>query len=218
MLIALWLELWLDKEDILSRYLSTAYFGNDVYGLRAAARYYFDVEPQALRVEQAAMLAGMVKAPSRLNPTADPEAAAMRMRLVLAAMADIGAIEAERAAALPLPRPIRRSARPVPTGTYFADWVFPQARAQADRAAGSRTVRTTLESDLQRHAVNAVGRAGLGGAQVALVAMRPDGRVVAMVGGRNYSRSPYQSRDAWRAVSPVPPSSCSFTWLLSAPA
>ena len=137
------------------------------------------------------MLAGMVKAPSRLNPTADPEAAAMRMRLVLAAMADIGAIEVERAATLPPPRAIRRSARPVPTGTYFADWVFPQARAQADRAAGSRTVRTTLEADLQRHAVNAVGRAGLGGAQVALVAMRPDGRVVAMVGGRNYSRSPY---------------------------
>ena len=191
MLIALWLELWLSKEDILSRYLSTAYFGNDVYGLRAAARYYFDVEPQALRVEQAAMLAGMVKAPSRLNPTADPEAAAMRMRQVLTAMADIGAIEAERAAALPRPRPIRRGARTVPTGTYFADWIFPQARAQADRAAVNRTVRTTLEADLQRHAVNTVGRAGLGGAQVALVAMRPDGRVVAMVGGRNYRRSPY---------------------------
>ena len=67
--IALWLEVWLSKDDILSRYLSNVYFGDNVYGLRAAARRYFDSEPEELTVAQAAMLAGIVNAPSRLAPT-----------------------------------------------------------------------------------------------------------------------------------------------------
>jgi penicillin-binding protein 1A len=80
----------------------------------------------------------------------------------------------------------------VPTGTYFADWVLPLARErEADEAYGAQTVQTTLESNLQKLALQTVRQAGLGGAQVALVAMRPDGRVVAMVGGRDYARSPF---------------------------
>jgi penicillin-binding protein 1A len=79
----------------------------------------------------------------------------------------------------------------VPTGTYFADWVFPDARAFAQAGYGEQRIVTTLEDDLQRLAVNAVRSAGLGGAQVALVAMRPDGRVVAMIGGKSYKSSPF---------------------------
>jgi len=129
-LIALWLEAFLSKEEILSRYLSNVYFGDNVYGLRAAARHYFNVAPEDLTLAQAAMLAGVVNAPSRLAPTDNLTAARERARLVLRAMREIGYIdEAELAAARPAR--VRRGPRDdVPTGTYFADWVLPQA---ADR-------------------------------------------------------------------------------------
>jgi len=190
-LIALWLEAWLTKEEILSRYLSNVYFGDNVYGLRAAAHHYFDVEPEELTLAQATMLAGVVNAPSRLAPTEHLEAARARARLVLRTMVEAGYLtEAERAAARPAR--VRRGDRDeVPTGTYFADWVLPQASELSDEGYGQRLIRTTLEGDMQRAAVRTIRRAGLGRAQVALVAMRLDGRVVAMVGGKDYARSPF---------------------------
>src|SRR5205814_8674436 len=96
-IIAFWLEAWLTKDEILSRYLSSVYFGDGVYGLRAASRHYFDREPERLTLAQSAMLAGMVQAPSRLAPTQHLAAAQGRGPLVLAAMADTGAISAGRA-------------------------------------------------------------------------------------------------------------------------
>ncbi len=83
----------------------------------------------------------------------------------------------------------------VPTGTYFADWVTPSAQKAFEADFGEVKVTTTLDRDLQRLAVRAVGRAPLGKAQAALVAMRPDGRVVAMVGGKNYAELAVQPRD-----------------------
>src|SRR5688500_7967919 len=97
MLIAFWIELWLTKEDILSRYLSNVYFGDNVYGLRAAAHHYFSKEPEDLTVGQAAMLAGLVKAPSRLAPTDNLKGARDRAKLVVAAMVETGAIDEEEA-------------------------------------------------------------------------------------------------------------------------
>ncbi|MEA3042621.1 MAG: penicillin-binding protein [Sphingomonadales bacterium] len=190
-LIALWLEAWLSKEEILSRYLSNVYFGDNVYGLRAAARHYFNVAPEQLTLAQSAMLAGVVNAPSRLAPTTNFDGARDRARLVLGAMREIGYInDAELAAATPAR--VRRGPRDdVPTGTYFADWVLPQAAELTDDGYGQRLVQTTLEGDLQRLAVRAIRRAGLGRAQAALVAMRLDGRVVAMVGGKDYAQSPF---------------------------
>jgi len=190
LLIAFWLEAWLSKDEILSRYLSSIYFGDGVYGLRAASRHYFSREPERLTRAQAAMLAGMVKAPSRLAPTRDLEAAQKRSRLVIAAMVDTGKLDKRRAARF---RPARLavSGRKLPTGTYFADWVSAQAQDAFEADYGEIPVRTTLEADLQKIAVRAIGRAGLGDAQAALVAMRPDGRVVAMVGGRSYGDSPF---------------------------
>jgi len=190
-LIALWLEAWLSKEEILSRYLSNVYFGDNVYGLRAAARHYFSVEPERLTLAQAAMLAGVVNAPTRLAPTTNLEAARARARLVLQAMREVGYID-DRQLAAAQPARVRRGRRDdVPTGTYFADWVLPQAAELTDEGYGQRLVQTTLEGDLQRLAVRAVRRAGLGRAQAALVAMRLDGRVVAMVGGKDYAQSPF---------------------------
>ncbi|HEV2594820.1 MAG TPA: transglycosylase domain-containing protein [Sphingomicrobium sp.] len=189
-IIAFWLEAWLTKQQILSRYLSSVYFGDGVYGLRAAAHHYFHREPQNLSLGQSAMLAGMVQAPSRLAPTEHLEAAQRRSRLVLRAMAETGAISASRASSTPLARPVAQEAK-LPAGTYFADWVAPSAAQAFEAEFGKVTVPTTLVANFQRLAQRAIARAPIGDAQAALVAMRPDGRVVAMVGGKNYGESPF---------------------------
>jgi penicillin-binding protein 1A len=189
-IIAFWLEAWLSKQEILSRYLSSVYFGDGVYGLRAASHHYFHRDPEKLTLAQSAMLAGLVQAPSRLAPTSHLAAAQKRSRLVLRAMADTGAISPSRATATPAARPVPQEAK-LPAGTYFADWVAPSAAAAFESDFGRVEVRTTLDRNLQRLAERAVSRAAIGDAQAGLVAMRPDGRVVAMVGGRRYADSPF---------------------------
>ena len=188
-IIAFWLEAWLSKQEILSRYLSSVYFGDGVYGLRAAAHHYFNRDPENLSLAQSAMLAGMVQAPSRLAPTHNLAGAQQRSRLVLQAMADTGAISGARARSVTPARPVVRSSS-VPTGSYFADWVTPSAQQAQEPDFGEVKVRTTLDWRLQRLAERVLARAPAG-AQAALVAMRPDGRVVAMVGGRSYAQSPF---------------------------
>lgn len=190
MLIAFWLEAWLTKDEILERYLSNAYFGDNVYGLRAASLHYFYRQPERLTVPQAAMLAGLVQAPSRLNPVRHYARAEKRMRLVLNAMAEVGYISPAEARA-PSPRLDVRDARSVPAGTYFADWALPEARALAQGGYAKQTIKTTLDSRLQDIARQVTRAAPLGGAQVALVAMRPNGEVVAMIGGTDYGKTPF---------------------------
>lgn len=191
MLIAFWLEAWLTKDEILSRYLSNAYFGDNQYGLRAASLHYFYRQPENLRPEQAAMLAGLLKAPSRLAPTRNYDLATDRMRLVLGAMAEEGYITPTRAASSSPPRLDVRSRNTLPTGTYFADWALPLARQDSESGYAKQTLTTTLDARLQSVASRVISRAPLGNAQVALVAMRPSGEVVAMVGGKDYARSPF---------------------------
>lgn len=188
MLLAFWLEVQLSKEEILQRYLSSAYFGDNVYGLRAAARHYFARDPEQLTVSQAALLAGLVKAPSRLAPTRDLKAARERGALVLDAMADSGMIDAAERARLEPPARISVDDGAAPDGSYFADWVYSSLPDDPDEP--QRQIPTTLVSDLQAKAERAVRRVPAG-AQVALVAMTPDGRVVAMVGGRDHERSKF---------------------------
>jgi len=188
-IIAFWLEAWLSKQEILSRYLSSVYFGDGVYGLRAAAHHYFNRNPENLSLAQSAMLAGMVQAPSRLAPTHNLAGAQKRSQLVIRAMADTGAISRSRARAFHAARPVVRTSS-IPTGSYFADWVTPSAQQAQDPDFGEVKVKTTLDWTLQRIAQRAVAQAPAG-AQAALVAMRPDGRVVAMVGGRSYAQSPF---------------------------
>jgi penicillin-binding protein 1A len=194
-LIALWLEARLDKDEILSRYLSSIYLGDGVYGLRAAARHYFDTTPEELDLGQAAMLAGMIKAPSTLAPTSNLKGARERAKLVLAAMVDAGAITAGDARKV-RPARLRSGRADLPVGTYFADWVSPQAKAKMDAAYGEVPVQTTLDPRLQSlaerivdDAVRRGAREGVG--QAAMVAMRTNGEVVAMAGGRDYASSAF---------------------------
>jgi penicillin-binding protein 1A len=191
LVIALWLEVWLSKEEILSRYLSNVYFGDNVYGLRAAARHYFDTTPERLTVPQAAMLAAVVNAPSRLAPTRNLSGAQARSRLVMRAMADAGFISENRLRGLQLATVRRRPPSAIPTGTYFADWILPAVPDSDEPSYVGREVQSTLDRRLQRIAVQTIREARIGGAEAALVAMRPDGRVVAMLGGRDYARSPF---------------------------
>jgi penicillin-binding protein 1A len=190
-MIAFWIEGWLTKDEILERYLSNAYFGDNQYGLRAASLHYFYRKPENLKPEQAAMLAGLLQAPSRYNPTKHYDRAKARMDLVVGAMVDVGYMSQAEADRLPAPQLDVRARNDLPTGTYFADWALPLAREQMEPGYEKLVVETTLDAQLQALANRVVGRAGLGEAQVGLVAMRPSGEVVAMVGGRSYAQSPF---------------------------
>ncbi len=191
MLIAFWLEARLTKDEILERYLSNVYFGDNVYGLRAASLHYFYRQPERLTLSQAAMLAGLVQAPSRLAPTKNPERAAKRARLVLKAMVANKVITQAKADATPVARLDVRVRETLPTGTYFADWALPQARLLTESGYADVRMTTTLDARLQNIARKVVARSGVGSAQIALVAMRPNGEVVAMVGGKSYKDSAF---------------------------
>jgi penicillin-binding protein 1A len=158
--------------------------------LRAAAKHYFNKDPEQLTLAQSAMLAGVVQAPSRLAPTRNLKLAQKRAQRVMDVMAETGVISETRSHSVVPARPVARASK-VPTGTYFADWVAPTAQKAFEADFGEVRVRTTLDADLQRIAVRAINNAQIGDAQAAIVAMRPDGRVVAMLGGRSYKTSPF---------------------------
>jgi penicillin-binding protein 1A len=190
-MIAFWLEAWLTKDEILSRYLSNVYFGDNAYGIAAASQHYFSRKPQDLNTAQAAMLAGLVKAPSRLAPTGNLKGARARQAVVVSTMKAAGFLTPAEAEAVQPARLRVAKGDDLPSGTYFADWVLPAARDRAGGVGTDLRVTTTLESRVQRAAERAVRRAGLRQTQVALVAMHPDGRVIAMIGGKNYKDSPF---------------------------
>jgi penicillin-binding protein 1A len=196
-LYTLWIEARFDKEEIIEIYLNRVYLGSGAYGVDAAARRYFAKAASDLSLAEAAMLAGLIRAPSRYAPTRDLELAQARAAVVLDSMAEVGSItpaDARAAKAAPA-RPAAPRTRA--NNGYFADWVVAESRLYADAEQPSLAVRTTLDQELQRAAEGAVQAAfgdasGAAGAeQVALVAMSPDGRVRAMLGGRGYATSQF---------------------------
>ena len=198
-ILALWMERKLGKEEILSRYLNTAYFGAGVYGVDAAAKRYFGKTAKELSLSEAAMLAGLVRAPSALAPTRHLEEARQRSALVLKAMVETGAISREQAeAARRQPVSLRVPPDNPPGTNYFVDVLGGDMKHLVDSAASTDlTVRSTLDLDLQGIAegviarrLKAEGRAKKVG-QAALVAMAPDGAILAMVGGRDYDESQF---------------------------
>jgi penicillin-binding protein 1A len=148
-LIAVYLEARLTKDEILSRYLSSVYFGDGAFGLRAAARHYFGKQPEQLSIGEAAMLAGLVKAPSRLAPTNNIEGARERMRVVLGAMVETKTITQAQADAVGEVSAVENPDK-LPTGSYFADWALPQARASIGARYGETVVKTTLDPACRR--------------------------------------------------------------------
>lgn len=198
-LLAFWLETRLSKDDILTRYLNSVYLGAGVYGMSAAARHFFDKELKDISLAEAALLAGVIQAPTRYNPIVNPDAAKRRAAVVLGAMVEAKAIDASTAElARSQAASIHMSKRTEPAASWFADWI---ARHEYPRMAGTTTrpmrLRTSIEPRLQAIAERVVrqnlDRDGtrLGASQAALVALRPDGAVVAMVGGRDYAESQF---------------------------
>lgn len=196
--IATWLQFHLTKDQILTSYLNNVYLGSGATGFPAAAKLYFNKKVDDLTLPEAAMLAGMINAPSQDDPLINLQAARNRAGTVLDAMVANGKLSAEDALAAKLhpatPGPVEIS--PPSTG-WFADWVYDQAAKAAPNVDGAIEVHTTLDVRMQDLAANIVKStlAAYGqekrATQAALVAMRPDGAVVAMVGGRNYGESKY---------------------------
>ena len=198
LLLALWLERNFTKGEILSIYLNRVYLGAGAYGVEMAARRYFAKSVARLSLAEAAMIAGLLKAPSRYAPTRNIERARGRARQVLAGMVDAGYLtQAEADAAARNPARVAPSRYTGAGGRYFADWVLDQVAGYAGPGAGDITVITTLDSGQQRVAEQAVARAlagegaKRGAGQAALVAMSPNGAVRAMVGGRDYATSQF---------------------------
>ncbi|WP_291859750.1 PBP1A family penicillin-binding protein [Bradyrhizobium sp.] len=197
-LLALWLESQLTKEDILLRYLNTAYFGAGAYGVDAAARRYFGKKAGELSLAESAMLAGLVRAPSQLAPTRNFGGAKERQETVLQTMVETKALtEAEAETARAQPVNLRTPPETPPGTNYFIDMVAGDVRRLLGSASGDLTLRTTLNLELQRLAEGVIERrfeaegAKKNVSQAALVALGRDGAVLAMVGGRNYEASQF---------------------------
>jgi len=192
LLLALWLEHRFTKRQILAIYLSRVYLGAGSFGVEAAARRYFAKPAGDLSLAEAAMLAGLLKAPSRYAPTRDLARARARAAQALAAMVEAGFITPARAAAAR--RHPARAVAAAGAGRYFADWVLDRIADYAGPGAGDVTVATTLDPTLQAAAERAL-RAALdrtpGVHQGALVALATDGAVRAMVGGRDWRESQF---------------------------
>jgi penicillin-binding protein 1A len=200
--LALWLEANLSKQEILKLYLDRAYMGGGVFGVTAAAQFYFNKNVRELTLAESAMLAGLYKAPTKYAPHINLPAARARANEVLTNMvqADLltegQVIGARRNPALA----VDRSQEQLPE--YFLDWALDEVKKLARRKPAMArdrivTVRTTLDPALQRQADQAVESVLRENAKLrdansaALVAMVPDGAVVAMVGGRSYGESQF---------------------------
>ncbi|MET4744286.1 transglycosylase domain-containing protein [Bradyrhizobium japonicum] len=195
--LAIWLERKHSKNEILELYLNRVYFGSGAYGVEAAAQKYFGKSAKDVTVAEAALLAGLVKSPSRLAPNRNPEGAEARAQIVLAAMADAKFItEAQAQASIGHPS---YNVKPAGAGTlnYVADWIGEVLDDLVGQIDESIKVETTIDPKLQSVAEAAIidelaaKSVKFNVSQGALVAMTPDGAVRAMVGGRNYSDSQY---------------------------
>ena len=195
--LAFRLEREFSKDEILTLYLNRVYLGAGSYGVDAAAKRYFAKSARNVGLPEAAVLAGLLKAPSRLSPARDPAAARRRAGLVLDSMVAAGFIAAADAArAKAAPARLIKQEKPPGTARYFNDWVREQVPAYAGRGAPALTVHTTLDPAMQRAAEAAVARglkdaSGRAVGEGALVALTQDGAVLAMVGGRDYGVSQF---------------------------
>ncbi|OJW24144.1 MAG: transpeptidase-transglycosylase [Rhodospirillales bacterium 69-11] len=195
-LLTLWLEHRFSKREILEIYLNRVYLGAGAWGVDAAARQYFGVSARHVSLWQAAVLAGLPRAPSRFNPRVNPAAATARARDVLAAMAETGAITQDQAT-----RATQAIAFGTPAGGpgagWFADWVADQTTALVPDGRDA-VLRTTLDRALQAHAearlaamLDGPGAAAGVGEGAVVVIDATSGAVRAMVGGRSYRAGAY---------------------------
>ena len=203
-ILALWLERRYSKNQILELYLNRVYFGAGAYGVEAAAQRYFGKTAREVTLPEAAVLAGLVQAPSRLAPNRNPEAAQARAQLVLTAMSEQGYIRpTQMMAALTAPAKTN-PAYGASSANYAADLVMDVLDDFIGSVESDIAVTTTVDASLQataeRALVDEIAAKGqrYGVEQGAVVAMRPDGAITALVGGRNYGDSQFNRATAAR--------------------
>src|SRR3954464_8203300 len=190
-ILALALERKFSKDQILELYLNREYFGGGAYGIDAASRKFFGHGADQLSLGEAAIMAGLVKAPSNYSPTADVEAARSRSGVVLQTMARNGFISPEVAAAAN-PAEVRiQQTTSNNSVRYFTDWALPQLDQLIDQTQEPIDVWTTLNPGMQAAADKSIRANAPDGVQGALVAVDHDGAVRAMVGGKDYVSSIY---------------------------
>ncbi len=196
LILSLWLEQKFSKEQILTVYLNRVYLGSGTYGVEAASRRYFKKSAKDMNTYESAMLAGLLKAPSRYNPVHNLELAKKRTSQVLANMVAAGYLsESEKEGfnkgSVGI-KPLKTSRR----SRYFTDWILSQVSGYVSPGNADIVVTTTLDKILQMDGERAVAKAlkrgkGLNVSQAALIAMTPNGAVRAMIGGADYGVSQY---------------------------
>lgn len=213
--VALALELKYTKDEIFSIYLNRVYLGAGATGFEAAAQRYFSKSARYVTLPEAAMLAGLLKAPSRFAPTSDMRQAQDRASVIIRAMRATGLItEQDKDEALANPARLSREASRR-TGAHFADWVMEEGPAYlTDTTTEDVRIRTTFDPDLQKaaegamaHVFDAKVRKG-SPAEAAIVVMSLDGRVRALVGGRDaaantFNRATQALRQTGSAFKPI---------------
>ncbi len=196
--LALALEWKFSKDQILELYLNKVYFGGGAYGIDSASRKFFGHPATEISLPEAAIIAGLVKAPSNYAPTADPEAAVDRGTVVLGLMVENGKVSAAEAERTDLGKIEFAREAGQNSVRYFTDWALPQLDMLIGETDQPIEVWTTLDVRLQAAATDAIQRNVPGGAQGALVSMDRDGAVLALVGGTDYVTTNYN-----RAVNAV---------------
>jgi penicillin-binding protein 1A len=189
--LALAIERKFSKDQILELYLNRVYFGGGAYGIDAASRTFFGHGAERLSLGEAAIIAGLVKAPSNYSPTADVEAARNRAGVVLNSMVENGFLPASAAAGVDAADIKVQPASKQDSVRYFTDWALPQLDTLIDETSEPIDVFTTLDPGMQSAANRAINANTPNGAQGALVALDRDGAVRAMIGGRDYIQSIY---------------------------
>ncbi len=196
LILAVWLEAKYSKKEILALYLNRVNFGAGAYGIEAASQRYFNKSASQLTVGEAALLAGMMKGPSRYNPVASPERAAARATVVLNEMVRIHAITPQQRDEA-IRTPVKVSATLASQrAQYFTDWIDDKVRSLVGEPTEDLVVETTLDLPIQAAAESALARGvaaakGQGVQQGAIVAMDGEGRIRAYVGGVRYADSQF---------------------------
>ncbi|WP_120716591.1 transglycosylase domain-containing protein [Tsuneonella amylolytica] len=189
-ILSLALEAKFSKEQILELYLNKVYFGGGAYGVDSASRKFFSHDATDLSVAEAAIIAGLVKAPSRFSPTADVDAAVNRANVVLSLMRQQGRISASEAAVDPSAVKLKKDVSQNSV-RYFTDWALPQLDILLPETFEPIEVWTTLDTGMQQAAATAIKANVPSGSQGALVSLDRDGAVLAMVGGTDYVTTNY---------------------------
>jgi penicillin-binding protein 1A len=196
-ILALWLEHRFTKKEILELYLNRVYFGGGNFGIGAAAYSYFGKAPQDITLSEAALLAGLIKAPSYYSPAANMDRARARAKEILRLLADTDQIDINQFAEAASAPPQLKTPPSKPGFGFVADWVAEVTPMLTGEANRNLIVETTIDASLQLAARNAVenvmrtkGRTGHA-SEAAVLLLTPEGAIRAMIGGRNHAESQF---------------------------